>query len=218
MDALQERLHSTIDRYEAKDFSFFFKSLDGISEDQLKQHHTLYEGYVKKINEIQDKLESADMSATFNATYSEFRELHVEQTYALNGVILHELYFSNLVDKKTQPAKNFISVIERDFGSWDNYIAHLTAVGKSMRGWAITAYNYRDGKIHNYGLDTHNMFVPVFVRPLLILDVYEHAYMVDYGINRASYIDAFLKNVNWPVVSQRFDAALKQETGIKSTD
>jgi len=211
MTSIQERFHSTIDKYEAKDFSFFFKSLDGISENQLKQHYTLYEGYVKKINEIQEKLKSADKSSA-NATYSEIRELQVEQTYALNGVVLHELYFSNLIDKKTTPANVLKTIIERDFGSWDNYIADLKAVGKSMRGWVVTAYNYRDGRVHNYGLDTHNMFVPVFVRPLLVLDVYEHAYMIDYGVNRAGYLDAFLNNVNWPVVSQRFEAALKTAT------
>ena len=208
MVSIQERFHSTVDKYEAKDFSFFFKSLDGISEDQLKQHYTLYEGYIKKINEIQDYLKNADHKSA-NATYSEMRELQVEQSYALNGVILHELYFSNMVDRKTEPTDAFKMVIERDFGSWENYINDLKAVGMSMRGWAITAYNYRDGKVHNYGLDTHNMFVPLSVRPLLIMDVYEHAYMIDYGVKRASYIDSFLKNVHWPVVSERFESALK---------
>jgi len=208
MVSLQERLHSTIDKYEAKDFSFFFKSLKGISENQLKNHYSLYEGYIKKINEIQEKLKTVDKSNA-NATYSELRELHVEQTYALNGVILHELYFSNLVDRATQPTETLKMIIERDFGSWDNYIQDLKAVGKCMRGWVVTAYNYRDGRVHNYGLDTHNTFVPVFVRPLLVLDVYEHAYMVDYGVNRAAYLDAFVENINWPVVSERFEAELK---------
>lgn len=208
MVSIQERFHSIVDKYEAKDFSFFFESLDGISENQLKQHYTLYEGYVKKINEIQEKLKSADKSSA-NTTYSELRELQIEQTYALNGVILHELYFSNMIDKKTQVAETFESVIKRDFGSWNNYIEDLKAAGKCMRGWVVTAYNYRDGKVHNYGLDTHNTFVPVFVRPLLVLDVYEHAYMIDYGVNRAGYLDSFIKNIHWSVVSQRFEAALK---------
>ena len=137
---------------------------------------------------------------------------------ALNGSVLHELYFSNLIDRESQPSEDFKKVIERDFGNWHNYIENTKAVGVCMRGWAITAYNYRDGKIHNYGLDTHNMFVPVFVRPLLILDVYEHAYMVDYGINRVGYLDSFFKNVNWHVVSQRFESALKHDAGHKATE
>lgn len=218
MTTLQERLHSTIEKYEAKDFSYFFKSLDGISENQLQQHYKLYEGYINKINLIQDKLTGGDKSSANNATYSELRELQIEQTYALNGVILHELYFSNLIDKQTKPLDDFVKIINRDFGSWDNYINDIKAVGASMRGWAMTAYNYRDNKIHNYGLDTHNIFVPMAVKPLLVLDVYEHAYMIDYGIQRAKYLDAFFKNVNWPVVSQRFESALKADTGLKATE
>ena len=85
MVILQEKLHSIVEKYEAKDFSFFFKSLDGISEEQLKQHHKLYEGYIKKLNEIQGKLQSADL-ASANGTYSELRKLQVEQTYRIKRV------------------------------------------------------------------------------------------------------------------------------------
>ena len=208
MVQLQERFHSIVDKYEAKDFSYFFKSLDGLSEELLSKHYELYEGYIKKVNEIQEKLKSADISAA-NHNYSEMRGLLVDLSHNLNGVILHELYFSNLVDRTTEPNEALRKIIERDFNSWDNYIENTKAAAKSARGWAVTAYNYRDGKIHNFAIDYHNLNVPVFVRPLLVLDVWEHAYTIDYGINKADYLKAFFKNVNWPVVSTRLDAALK---------
>jgi Fe-Mn family superoxide dismutase len=182
------------------------KSVEGISQNQLNQHVELYNGYVKKINDIETQISAMTPELDkMNATYSPFRELHVEQTYALNGVILHEAYFEAL-NGQAKPATEtelVHKIFSEEFGSWDNYLHHLLAVGKSMRGWAITAYNMRDHRIHNYGLDTHNQFVPVNVIPLLVLDVYEHAYMIDFGTKRGAYLDAFVKNVDWSVVDQR---------------
>jgi len=212
MVLVEERLHSTIDKYEAKDFSYFFKTLDGFSEEQLKLHYGLYEGYIKKVNEVNDKLKSADKSSA-NHNYSEYRNLLVDFSHNLNGVILHELYFSNLTDKYTEPTESFKATIERDFGSWDSYLEDLKAAAMASRaGWAITGYNYRDGKIHNFAIDQHNLHVPVFVRPLLILDTWEHAFGTDYGTNKKGYIEAFMGNVNWHVVSLRFESALKAES------
>ena len=209
---LNEKFHSTIDKYEAKDFSFLFESLEGFSSEALKLHHQLYEGYIKKINEVEEKLKSADR-ATAHHNYSELRGLLLDRAHNLNGVVLHELYFSNLTDAVTAPDEDFKSVIERDFGSWDNYINDFKAAGMSSRaGWAMTVYNYRDGKVHNFAIDQHDMHVPVFVKPLLIMDLWEHAYTTDYGIDKKSYIEAFMKNVNWSVVSQRFEGLLKRET------
>lgn len=181
-------------------------TVEGISQNQLTEHIGLYNGYVKKINEIQGLImgSTPDLEK-MNATYSPYRELHVEQTYALNGVILHEYYFENLGGAKRKATETEMAhkLFTQEFGSWDNYVAHLTAVGKSMRGWAMTGYNMRDHRIHNYGLDLHNQWVPVHVIPLLVLDVYEHAYMIDFGTKRAAYLDAFMRNVNWEVVDQR---------------
>jgi len=210
MVTINERFHSTIDKYEAKDFSFFFKRLDGLSEEILTSHHYLYEGYVKKVNEILDELKYADKNKA-NHNYSEERSLLIDLTHNLNGVVLHELYFSNLNEEISQPDQEFKTVIERDFGSWGNYIEDMKSAAKCARGWAITAYNYRDGKVRNFAIDGHNINVPVFMRPLLVLDVWEHAYTLDYGTDKAAYINTFFDNVNWSVVSERFEAALKHE-------
>ncbi len=181
-------------------------SVEGISPNQLNQHIELYNGYVKKINDIQGQISAMTPELDkMNATYSPFRELHVEQTYALNGSILHEAYFENLGGKRTPATDTELvhKLFTEEFGSWDNYVQHLSAVGKSMRGWAVTGYNMRDHRIHNYGLDTHNQWVPMNVIPLLVLDVYEHAYMIDFGTKRGAYLDAFMRNVDWAVVDQR---------------
>lgn len=182
-------------------------TVDGISQNQLNQHQDLYKGYVKKINDIDQQIRtiSAEVLSQSNATYNPFRELHLEQTYALNGVILHEYYFENMggTIKPATDTEFLHKLITQEFGSWENYIAHLTAVGKSARGWALTGYNMRDHRIHNYGLDLHNQAVPVNVIPILVLDVYEHAYMIDFGTKRPAYLEAFLRNVNWQVADAR---------------
>jgi Fe-Mn family superoxide dismutase len=213
MVTIHERLHSTIDKYEAKDFSFFFERLEGMSEEMLTNHQNLYEGYVKKVNEIQEELKFIDKNRA-NHNYSEQRSLLVDLSHNLNAVILHELYFSNLIEETSMPDHEFKTVIERDFCTWTNYLEDLRAVSLCARGWAITGYNYRDGKIHNYVVDGHNINVPVFVRPLLVVDVWEHAYTLDYGINKADYISAFIENINWVVVSDRLEAALKHDTSL----
>ncbi len=182
-------------------------SVEGISQNQLNQHLELYKGYVKKINMIEEEISNASTDAltAANPTYSPFRELHLEQSYALNGVVLHEYYFENLGANGTSatPDGMLKKVIAQEFGSWENYLAQLTAVGKASRGWAMTAYNMRDHRIHNYGMDLHNQAVPMGVIPILVLDVYEHAYMIDFGTKRPAYLEAFFKNVDWKIVEDR---------------
>jgi Fe-Mn family superoxide dismutase len=181
-------------------------TVEGISQNQLTQHLELYAGYVKKINDIETQIMAMSPELDkMNATYSPFRELHVEQTYALNGVILHEAYFEALKGQSAPATQTELvhKVFTEEFGSWDNYLHHLSAVGKSARGWALTGFNMRDHRIHNYALDTHNQFVPMNVIPLVVLDVYEHAYMIDFGTKRGAYLEAFMRNVDWSVVDKR---------------
>jgi len=204
-----EKILMKTETLEAKDFSYLFGELEGISEEQLKQHNELYKKYVSKYNEITKKLKTADKSAA-NQNYSEYRSLSVELSHNQNGAVLHELYFSNLTDNYEAPSEELIELIEKDFGSWENYIDDLRATAESARaGWAITAYNYRDGKIYNYAIDQHNLHVPVIMRPILVLDTWEHAFMIDYGIDKKSYIDAFFDNVNWEMVYDRLNSCLE---------
>ncbi len=188
--------------HQAKKFDL---TLDGISEKQISQHRDiLYAGYVNKLNEIEEKLKTADITKA-NQAFSEFRALKVEESFALNGVVLHELYFENLGVKSAKPTGKLSDLMARDFGSFDRWIENLKACGMAARGWVILGLCTYDGKLHNYCLDAHNDRVPVNVIPILVLDVYEHAYVIDFGVKRAPYLDAFVKNINWDAAAKRLD-------------
>lgn len=183
---------------------FEIKGLDGISDNQISQHRDiLYAGYVNKLNEIEEKLQTSDRSKA-NQIYSEFRALKADETFALNGVILHELYFENLNNKsEKKPGGKLADMIARDFGSFEKWQEDFKACGMAARGWVILGLSPYDSKLHNYCLDTHHFNVPVCVTPVLVMDVYEHAYVIDYGVKRPPYIDAFMKNIDWSVAQKR---------------
>lgn len=183
---------------------FEIKGLDGISDNQISQHRDiLYAGYVNKLNEIEEKLQTSDRSKA-NQIYSEFRALKADETFALNGVILHELYFENLNNKsEKKPGDKLADMITRDFGSFEKWQEDFKACGMAARGWVILGLSPYDSKLHNYCLDTHHFNVPVCVTPVLVMDVYEHAYVIDYGVKRPPYIDAFMKNIDWSVAQKR---------------
>jgi len=177
--------------------------LDGISDKQIQQHRdTLYAGYVKKLNEIETKLKATAKAG--NGTHSDFRELKLEETFATNGIFLHEAYFENL-GKAVACSGKMKRLIERDFGSYDAWKEDFVAAGTSARGWVVLSLNLLDGRLHNYLCDRHDLGGVWWCLPMLVLDVYEHAYMIDYGVDRASYIQAFFKNLDWAAVNKRID-------------
>lgn len=194
-----------IDTITAKDFSNLLGGkVVGLSDKQLEQHFGLYKNYVNKTNMLNTeilKLDDKTLSESSSA-YGALREMTLELSFSHNGVILHEMYFANL-GKSSEPSESLKKLITRDFGSWDKFIQHFVAVGKSMRGWAIMGFDMLDGKLRNYGLDQHNEFMPAMFYPLLVLDVYEHAYMIDFGTARAKYLDVFMQNINWQSVDKR---------------
>lgn len=202
--------------YVAKDFSRLVGKLDGLSKSQIEQHVKLYTGYIGKANELTVKLKDAEIEGA-NATYSPLRELLVEQSYAVNGVIYHEFYFGNLGGSGGEASGDMRGAVEEKWGSYGKFMDYLKAAGKCMRGWVIVGYNTRGGHLSTFGLDTHNMWSPANVVPILVLDVYEHAYMIDYGIDRGKYLDSFVKNLDWDVVGKRFANARKHPAGPDST-
>ena len=183
---------------------FTIKGLDGISEKQISQHmDILYVGYVNKLNEVEERLKAVDRSKA-NQVFSDFRALKSDETFALNGVILHELYFENLSAKgEKKPWDKVVDLLVREFGSFEKWQEDFKACGMAARGWVILGHCLYDGKLHNYCLDTHNYNVPSCVMPVLVMDVYEHAYVIDYGVKRPPYIDAFMKNIGWSVAQKR---------------
>ena len=172
-----------------------FKSLEGLSEKQLAEHHTLYAGYVKKIGEIRERLKAARLDEA-NATYSELRELKIEETFALNGVKLHERYFECLGGNGA-PSGRILEMIERDFSSSDAWRNEFTALGLTARGWVVLAYDLEEGRLRNFVCDLHNQGGVWSCIALLIMDVYEHAYFIDYATARKKYIEAYMRNIDW---------------------
>lgn len=202
--------------YVAKDFSALFGKLDGLSASQIEQHVKLYKGYVGKANDLRGKLKDVELTSA-NATYSAVREMLVEQSFAVNGVIYHEFYFGNLGGKGGEPAGDLKSAIEERWGSVAKFNDFLKAAGKSSRGWVVIGHNTRGGFIDSFALDSHNVGSPAGFVPLLVLDVYEHAYMIDYGTERPKYLDVFMKNLDWNVVAKRFEIARKHPSGADTT-
>ncbi|HHW02104.1 MAG TPA: superoxide dismutase [Thermoanaerobacterales bacterium] len=180
-------------------------SMPGFSERQILEHfNVLYKGYVNKINEIREKLQFA-IRQEANATYSEYRGLKKGETFAMDGVILHELYFENLGGFGGMPEGSLLRRIENDFGSFNDWLQDFRAAGMAARGWVVLAFNPRDRRIHNYLQDAHDQGVIINTAALLVLDVYEHAYFIDYGTRKAEYITAFIQNIDWSAAERRWE-------------
>ncbi len=187
-----------------------YKSLKGISERMLAEHLKLYNGYVNKSNEIADKLASGTVDLSKSAaTYSEFRALKLEQTFNGNGMYLHQFYFENLTDSQPTIPAAVKEEIEKSFGTFDKWKDEFIATGMAGRGWAVLGLNLEDGKLYNLLFDAHNIGGLVTLVPLLVLDVFEHAYFIDYGTNRKDYINAYLNLIDWKVVEKRLEKAKK---------
>ena len=184
--------------------------LEGISDQQVEYHfETHYNGYVTKLNEIWEKLQQADRSKA-NQNYSEFRELKLEETFNYDGALLHEIYFHSL---KKNGEKNLSAELKNkiveDFGSYEKWVEDFKATGIAFRGWSLLVFDLNTGKLRNIGADVHNTNGIWNAIVVLALDVYEHAYYVDYGPKRAPYIDAFMKNVDWKEDNSTFQKAHK---------
>jgi len=201
--------------YKAKPLKPALMKMEGISAKTMEEHYKLYEGYVKKANEITSKLAAMEPDpAAANPTYSEIRELKVELSRAIGGVKNHDIYFAHLGGKGGQPKGRLLKMIERDFGSFDRWAKDLKATGIAARGWVWLAYDWKlgeDGKLMNYIGDEQNTYPIWNASPWLALDVFEHAYFMDFGTKKGDYIDTFLKNLDWSVVEKWCDGWFEWE-------
>ncbi|MCX8178585.1 MAG: Fe-Mn family superoxide dismutase [Candidatus Aenigmarchaeota archaeon] len=181
--------------------------MDGFSEKSVLEHFKLYQGYVNKYNEIMEKLNSMgiDELKSGNATFSTIRELKVELTFAIGGVKNHEIYFGNLGGKGGKPSGKLIKQIEKDFGSYEKWEADFRGSALSARGWVWLAWDRDTNMLMNVIGDAQNTFPIWNAKPILALDMYEHAFWLDYQTNKAAYIDAFFKNIDWNDVLKRFE-------------
>lgn len=174
------------------------KDIEGISLKSVTEHQKLYEGYVKKTNEIQSKIAAADKSEA-NAVYSTIGEMKRQETFAVNGMKLHEVFFA-LLGGDGVAKGNILEMIVKDFGSYEAWKEDFVATGMSARGWAILAYDWKDMRLNNYGMDAQNVGAVWGASPLVAMDMYEHAFFMDHGTNKKAYIEAFFKTLNWDFV------------------
>lgn len=187
----------------AKEFSY---NTGVVTRKQFDDHLTLYRGYVNKVNEITaSPLTTADLSSA-NATYSHFRALKRGLSYALDGVILHELYFENLGERTTPVGRKTQIFFDKYFGGVDKWRENFAATALSARGWCILAYEQRTASCVNFLLDSHDDGLVAGMYPLVVLDMYEHAYFLDYGTDKAAYVNRFMAQVPWDAVERRVGA------------
>lgn len=187
----------------------FKKELKGISQKTIDIHYNkLYGGYVNKRNEIEEKLLTADKT-TANGTYGKYSELKRQESFASNGVILHEYYFMALGGEGGEPDEEFKNAIIENFGSYENWIEDFKSSGMSARGWVVLAYDHNTKKLRNYLCDAHNQGGIWGAMPILVLDTYEHAYYIDYGSDRKTYIEDFFANLNWPEINNIYKSISK---------
>ena len=146
------------------------------------------------------KLGGIDLTSA-NQVYSELRSLKVDLTFAIGGIKNHEIYFEHLGGRGGEPAGLFGDLVKRDFGSVADWKADLKATGLAGRGWAWTAYDWDESRLFNWIGDAQNSFPVWNATPLVALDVYEHAYFVDFGTDRGGYIEAFFNNLDYDVVN-----------------
>ncbi|MEB3286521.1 MAG: Fe-Mn family superoxide dismutase [Vampirovibrionales bacterium] len=188
--------------YEAVTYNL---QLDGISQPQLEEHYKLYGGYVTNTNTLNDKM--AELIAAGKFSTPEYNELRRRFGFEYCGMRLHEYYFGALkqgvgaLDKGSKLYKK----IEEDFGSYDAWEADFKASGMIRGiGWVVLYQDPQNGRLQNFWISDHELGHPAGFTPILVMDVWEHAYSVDYKpTGRKAYIDAYFKNINWPTVESR---------------
>jgi len=184
--------------FEAKNFDNLL-GLAGFSDALLKNHFTLYQGYVANANKLLGLLDTKEPGTL------EYSELQRRFGWEWNGMRLHELYFGNLAKVQSQPkGGKVMEEIERIYGGFENWKKNFVAVG-SMRGigWTVLYYDRVSKELFNAWINEHDVGHFAGCVPLLVMDVFEHAFMLDYGLKKADYIEAFLKAVDWNAVEKR---------------
>lgn len=191
--------------YKAKNYENLL-GLAGFGDTLLKNHFTLYQGYVTNTNKLMATISS--MIKEGKQGTPEFAELKRRFGWEFNGMRLHELYFENLT-KNTQAlskTSSFHKKIIENFESYENFEKDFKATG-AMRGigWVITYYDKTSGNVFNTWVNEHDVGHISSGTPILIMDVFEHAYMIEYGLKKADYIESFFKAIDWSIVEKRFD-------------
>lgn len=198
-------------KYAAQNFDRLLGT-PGFSDQLLKNHFTLYQGYVNNTNALLDSL--AALTQAGKASSPEFAELKRRFGWEFNGMRLHEYYFGNMTKNgggSPSAAPELAKKLAENFGSVEDWEKDFRATG-AMRGigWVVLYYDRQASRLLNAWINEHDVGHLAGAEPVLIMDVFEHAFMLDYGLKRADYIAAFFKSVDWAVAGARFHAAVSE--------
>jgi Fe-Mn family superoxide dismutase len=188
-------------KYEARNYDHLI-GMEGFSETLLRNHFTLYNGYVTNTNALSEKLGAMATEGKFGPEYAELRRRY---GWEWNGMRLHEFYFDNLGGAgKTNPGNTFTKAVTETWGNFENWKNEFLAIG-AMRGigWVVLYRDPTNGNLFNAWVNEHDSGHAAGATPVLVMDVFEHAFITDYGLKRADYLQAFWKNVNWTTVEKR---------------
>lgn len=187
--------------YTAKNFEHLLGT-PGFSDQILKNHFMLYQGYVTNFNKLNDILVAIEKDGKFGAP--EYAELNRRFGWEFNGMRLHEYYFGNMTKEAGVAGELFNDRVSKEFGSYENWLKDFKSMG-AMRGigWVVLYWDKEADRIFNVWINEHDTGHFAGCTPLLVLDVFEHAFILDYGTKRADYIEAFFKAIDWKTVESR---------------
>jgi Fe-Mn family superoxide dismutase len=207
------KAQATAQALQPKPLPFDAAKLNGLSEKLLRSHYDKnYSGAVRRLGQIQGQLASLPK----DAPGFQIKGLKMEELIATNSMILHEQYFGNL-GGSGKASGGVQQALAKQFGAFDRWDQEFRAVSNSLgggSGWTILSFNFRNGSLHNYIAFDHTDNV-AFGHPILVNDMFEHAYHMDFGAAAARYVDAFMQNVNWDECNRRFEQAAKIYASLK---
>jgi Fe-Mn family superoxide dismutase len=190
---------------------------DSLSQKTISIHNELLDGYVKSLNEVSIKLDSADRDSS-NPNSSEFRQLKLDEAHLINAAFLHGLFFENIGDPESSIATEDLAHIRlsRDWGGFDSWQRDFIACSMAARnGWAVTCYNTFLDRYINVVVDLHSLNVPFGCIPVIVMDCWEHSYFTDYGKDRKTYVYAMMKELKWEKINKRFEDSEKISRVLK---
>ncbi|MGK5595488.1 MAG: superoxide dismutase [Parachlamydiaceae bacterium] len=191
-------------KYQIKNFDHLLGKIPGLSNDLLKMHFKLYEGYVNNTNTLLEKLKAIDIKDKNQA--QEFAGLKRMLGWEFNGMLLHEYYFENLgTTPFLKENSAFLAKVNEDFGGYESWKKDFIATGLIRGiGWVVTYVDPKSGRLINEWINEHDVGHLSGGKPILIMDVFEHAYITQFGLERNKYIEIFFNNINWDIVEKRF--------------
>lgn len=183
-----------------------------LSQKQLSEHYSLYEGYLKSYRKVRSELNKVDRPSS-NHTYSRYRTIKESESYLVNAIRLHELYFQN-IGKSSSIINTVHTFIKENYKNYTEWSRDFKACALAARGWVLFGYDHYEKNFKFIIMDDHTTGSIALYTPIIVFDAYEHAYMIDFGSDKSKYFDWFVDHIDWAEVSIRIDNLDKYERSI----